>query len=275
MPRFSMFEKNYAALVADVLGDGETRQSRNSITRSSFAKTLVVEPDNLGELPIIQGRKYFFKGVLGELAAFFRGPTCVEDFTKWDCNYWGAWANANGDLTLDYGNAWLQDGQIDRLKWALKNDPTDRRMLITGWQPKNLSRLSLPCCHYAYQFYVREGKYLDMLWNQRSADLMLGVPADALLGYLWIVLLANEFGYTPGKLTMMLGDTHVYASHVENAYEYLDRVTSAESLVDKIVDRPQYKLLMAPGQDFLTFEPSLIDIAPFTTLDPITFELLS
>jgi thymidylate synthase len=35
--------------------------------------------------------------------------------------------------------------------------------------------MTLPPCHYSFQCYVADGK-LSLMWNQRSADLFLGVP---------------------------------------------------------------------------------------------------
>ena len=81
------FERDYAMMVDSVLYAGEERMTRNGITKSMFARTLVVNMFD-GTFPLIQGRKMFYKGVLGEFAAMIRQPKCLADFEAWGCNYW-------------------------------------------------------------------------------------------------------------------------------------------------------------------------------------------
>ncbi len=58
--------------------------------------------------------------------------------------------------------------QISIIVWKLKNNPTDRRLVISGWHPgllpydgispsenASLGRQALPPCHYTFQFYTR------------------------------------------------------------------------------------------------------------------------
>lgn len=267
----SYFELNYASLVNEVLLDGETRKTRNATTRSLFAKTLTINMHGANIMPIITGRKSWYKGVLGEFAALVRQPKSLADFEKWGCNYWKKWADAEGNLNVDYGNAWFKDGQIEHLKNCLANNRTDRRMLINGWVPSNLANLSLPCCHYSYQFYVRESGHLDMLWNQRSADLMIGVPADILLGYTWLITLANEFGLKVGRLTMVFGDVHIYDSHGKNATLYCERVLNTDYKLG--MRKPTYELTSPVGTPFEAFEPAHLKISDYDTLGPLEFEL--
>lgn len=268
---FSRFELNYANLISQVLAFGEWRETRNHPTRALFGTSLVIDMEGTNRFPLIQGRKSHYKGVLGEFAALIRGPKNVADFEYWGCNYWKKWADQDtGELTVDYGNEWLRNGQIDHLKHCLKFNPTDRRMLINGWNPSNLEQLSLPCCHYSYQFYVREGKFIDMIWNQRSADLMIGVPADIILAYTWLVMLANEFGYQPGRVTMNFGDTHIYKDHTDNAMVYCERVL--HSIIGNMT-APIYTLNCPEGKDFLAFEPSDITISDYVSLGHLEFNL--
>ena len=265
------FEYNYYLLVNEILAKGERRTTRNATTKSLFGTSLVIDVP-AGVFPMLQGRKMYYKGVIGELAAFFRGPKNLSDFEQFGCNYWKPWADEDGNLTIDYGNAWLESGQIDHLKYCLKFNPTDRRMLINGWVPGNLDKLSLPCCHYSYQFYVREGAYIDMIWNQRSVDVMIGLPSDIILAYTWLIMLANEFGYEPGKVIMNFGDTHIYESHQDNAYEYVQRVFTAIN-DNRPLKAHMYKLNAPAGKDFLKFEPSDITIFQGDDLGKLEFEI--
>lgn len=260
------FELAYSRLVDRVLHMGERRETRNGATRGLFGTHLKFDC-NGDRIPLIQGRKMYPAGVLGEFAAMIRGPECLDDFKKWGCNYWDNWADEDGLLDLDYGNAWQH--QLDWVIDRLKTDPTNRRLLISGWSllPWNIEKLSLPCCHYAYQFYVRDGVFLDMMWMQRSVDMMIGLPSDMLFAALWLKLMANETGYQAGSVTMSLGDCHVYDEHIPGAREYLSATWLPNAL-----RAPTMKLHLEPGMSQRKFEPSMADIS-YESLSPIKFEL--
>lgn len=257
------FELAYRELVKKVLHLGNVRQTRNQVTRSLFAETLKFDLSG-GVFPILRGRQMFYKGVFGELAAMLRKPKTVEDFKRWGCNYWDKWGDAEGNINVDYGNAWFAGGQMDRLRDSLANNPTDRRMLITGWVPEHLDELSLPCCHYAYQFYVENG-IIHMLWNQRSADLMVGVPSDAIFAAAWLIAIAEEFGFMPGTVTMVFGDAHIYEGHAENAAKYIYNIPTPEAL-------PCYHWV-GGDKSFLDFEPSDIEVINYQHAGKLEFEL--
>jgi thymidylate synthase len=261
-----MFEIQYKNLIHRVLNYGDYRKGRNGNTFSLFGETLSFDLEK--EFPLLLGRKIYHKGVFGELAALLRQPKNIEDFKKFDCHYWDLWKSVDGSINVDYGNKWLNwDGvnQLENLITTLKENPTDRRMLISGWDPRNIDNLDLPCCHYMYQWYVRRGR-LDMLWNQRSVDTMIGLPSDAVFAAVWNIAIANEVGLKAGKVTMMLGDTHIYDEHMENIQEYLD--TNLEG-----IQRPSYELRMPLGQRTVDFVPSDIEIVNYNPVKKIKFEL--
>lgn len=261
------FEKDYAQLVDSILFAGEEKHTRNGMTRSLFGRTLHINMMN-GEFPLLQGRKMFPNGVLGEFAAMVRKPKHIDDFKKWGCNYWELWAEDDGRINVDYGNAWFEGGQLDHVRHCLKNNPGDRRMVISSWIPENLKDLSLPCCHYAYQFYVSHGKYLDMIWTQRSCDMMIGIPADIILAAIWVVVLANEAGLKPGNVTMNLGDCHIYEEHFEQAQEYLSNLDKT-----KMLKPTYYELLIDEGEDMTLMTPEWFFFKNYQSLSPLKFKL--
>lgn len=269
------FERDYAELVAKVLQRGERRQTRNAKTRSLFAQRLIVDMSDGLFFPIIQARKMFYKGVFGELSAMLHAGEIplehIDQFKELGCNYWDKWANVLGYINIDYGNAWFEGGQIEHLKHCLANNTTDRRMLINGWRPERLKDLSLPCCHYSYQFYVTADRRLHMLWNQRSVDVMVGLPSDIIFAAAWLIMIANEFNMTPGIITMDFGDTHIYEGHTENAYAYLARCRKIDE--QSQLNLPRYATKCEPGKDFTQFTPSDIVIEGYESLDKLEFEL--
>jgi thymidylate synthase len=262
------FEHDFVELLVKIMLQGEVRQTRNGETKSIFGEKLVVPLNGDNTFPILQGRLMHPRGVFGELAAMLRKPTRLADFERWGCNYWKMWAKEDGSISVDYGNAWHADGQIERLKDSLANNPTDRRMIINGWRPHKLDELDLPCCHLLYQFYVREDKYIDMIWYQRSVDTMIGLPSDIIFAAAWLISIAKEFNYTPGVITMMLGDCHIYAEHYRATEEYIHRVTATPfSRPPTYIHNPKV------GTDFCTFEPDDIILSVYPSHPKLKLEL--
>jgi len=263
------YEQDYATLVESILADGIYRETRNKPTYSLFGKTLFIDELTRGEFPMLSGRKLFHKGVIGEFAAFLHGVKTIEDFEKFGCNYWSKWADQNGNLNVDYGNVWRNFEGFNQLAAVidqLKADPAGRRHLISGWRPHKLAELSLPCCHLLYQWYVNaETNELEMIWYQRSVDTMVGLPSDVILAALWNCLMAFETGYKPGRIIMMLGDTHIYAPHANNAHEYVDRVSG------ELPPSPRYGI--ADGANFDNFNPSHFNLYNYNPLTKLDFEV--
>lgn len=261
--------EQYADLIYRILNEGEKRSTRNGKTYSLFGEVLKI--DMVRSFPLLRGRKIYYKGVLGELAAFFRGPKTIKDFKLMGCNYWDDWGDKDGNINVDYGNAWINFNgvnQMEELITKLKTNPTDRRLIISGWRPDKLDTLSLPCCHLLYQWYVRDGKFLDMVWYQRSVDVMVGLPSDIVLAAAWNALLANECGYTPGLLTFVMGDTHIYSNHTEPTLEYLRQLKNQPKCI--------LPYSIAKDATVFNFEPGHLVIDnydPLSYAPPISFKL--
>ncbi len=143
-----------------------------------------------------------------------------------------------GDLGPVYGFQWRHFGAayagcdadytgqgIDQLRGiihALRTTPHDRRMVMTAWNPVDLAKMALPPCHMFCQFYVADGK-LSCLMYQRSADVGLGVPFNMASYGLLTHLVAHVTGLEAHELVHVMGDAHVYLSHVEALQEQLER----------------------------------------------------
>lgn len=112
--------------------------------------------------------------------------------------------------------------QLKRIADTLLNAPMDRRMVCSAWNPLHLSRMGLPCCHWGFNVSVM-GDTINLFWAQRSCDLMLGVPFNIASYALLLELLAAHSGFTPGNLSGMLVDCHIYENQIDAAKEQITR----------------------------------------------------
>ena len=236
----SHFELDYCKLVSNVLEHGDVRPSRAGETISVFGAMLTIDCLRQGYFPILTQRKIFTQGVLGELDAFLQGAEDLQSFKAAGCNYWdanaAAWTpNKDVDPRMQrvgriYGAQWRywtgEDhtyDQLESLVRSLQQEPFSRRHLLTTYNPAELHDACLPPCHLLAQFNVRTDKHLDCIVTMRSVDLCLGLPSDIILYATLMLLLCNETGYTPGKLTFMMGDAHVYQNHAEVFQVHMQR----------------------------------------------------
>ena len=134
------------------------------------------------------------------------------------------WRHFNAEYTnydADYAGKGVD--QLANLVKKLKSDPTDRRMVVSAWNPQQIHMMALPPCHdYGFQVTV-VGNKLNLLWNQRSVDTMLGLPFNIASYALMLHLLAKEANFEEGRLVGFLADVHIYENQVEGAREQCAR----------------------------------------------------
>lgn len=158
---------------------------------------------------------------------FIKGDTNVKYLQDNGVRIWNEWADENGDLGPIYGSQWRNwNGEgIDQLAQVvdkLKNNPNDRRMIVSAWNVSKIPEMHLPPCHMMFQFYVANGKLSCMLY-QRSCDMFLGVPFNIASYALLTMMLAQVCDLEPGEFVHTLGDTHIYHNHFEQVKEQLRR----------------------------------------------------
>ena len=198
---------------------------------------------------------WFIEGTGDErrLCEILHGTRDESKTTIWTGNanadYWTPKANFSGDLGRVYGVQWRQwnryterlnmgpsylggnrlavdNTKIDQLAnliEGIKNNPNDRRHILTAWNPAELDQMALPPCHVMSQFYVSNDNRLSCHMYQRSADIFLGVPFNIASYALFTHMIAQVCGLEEGELVMSFGDTHIYSNHVEQVNEQLSR----------------------------------------------------
>uniref|UniRef100_A0A8C0NDJ8 Thymidylate synthase n=2 Tax=Canis lupus familiaris TaxID=9615 RepID=A0A8C0NDJ8_CANLF len=104
--------------------------------------------------------------------------------------------------------------QLQKVIDTIKTNPDDRRIILCGWNPKDLPLMALPPCHALCQFYVVNGELSCQLY-QRSGDMGLGVPFNIASYALLTYMIAHITGLKPGDFIHTLGDAHIYLNHIE------------------------------------------------------------
>jgi thymidylate synthase len=130
---------------------------------------------------------------------------------------WRGWFNYDSNVDPVYVD------QIQNLINGIKENPDSRRHMVNAWNVGELDKMVLPPCHYGFQCYVREGKYLSLMWNQRSVDTFLGLPFNIASYGLLLMMIAKECDLIPDELIGNFGDVHLYKNHVEQAIEQTKR----------------------------------------------------
>lgn len=186
--------------------------------------------------------------------------------------YWKDRAKFEGDLGRVYGVQWrhwqkyterkdmgdahlggtrvaADKTEIDQLADLIKGiqkDPHGRRHILSAWNPAELDQMALPPCHLLAQFYVANNQ-LSCQMYQRSADMFLGVPFNIASYSLLTHMIAQVCNLGVGEFIHVLGDAHIYNTHIEQVREQLTR-----------------QPLTAPG---LWLNPEIKDIDKFTMDD--------
>lgn len=243
-------EYNYLKLLENVYYCGEKRQTRNGITFSTFGKTLEFDVKKHG-FPLLTTKKMFTKGIIKELLWFIKGHTNSNELSKDGVNIWkgnttrefldsiGLNHYSEGCAGPIYGYQWRhfnapydpiemkhKSSGVDQLMNIineLKTNPNSRRLVMSGWNPEQMSQMCLPPCHVLYQFYVENGE-LSCQMYQRSADLFLGLPFNIASTTLLTYIIASMTNYNVGKVKICIGDAHIYNEHVENVLEQMTRM---------------------------------------------------
>ena len=258
------FEAQYVDKLEYILKSGDKREGRNGSTLS--IPGLQLNFDVSEKLPILTKRKIFVKGIAGEYAAFIRQADHVNTFKRWGCNFWDSWGDDQGYIKADYGNAWIDYNDTNQMEQALnmlKQDPHSRRIMINAWRPDRINELSLPCCHFNYQFYANtESNTLDLIWTQRSADWMIGVPSDAISATIMLNQFADLSGLFPRRVIMNFGDAHIYEEHIDKAGKYL---------LNESFETPRYAF--AKQHDLYSFIPSDLEVLNYESSPAIQFNL--
>ncbi|GAA5993895.1 hypothetical protein JCM5350_000113 [Sporobolomyces pararoseus] len=253
-------EQQYLDLVRRIITEGGKREDRTGTgTVSLFAppqlRFSLSQTTAQGEtsliLPLLTTKKVFTRGIIEELLWFVAGSTDSKLLSEKNVKIWdgngsrefldkvGLGHREEGDLGPVYGFQWRHfgaeyktakdnyDGQgVDQLAEVvrkIKENPMDRRIILSAWNPADIPKMALPPCHMFCQFYVTlpspdspiQKNRLSCIMYQRSADLGLGVPFNIASYALLTHMIALVTDTIPHEFILQIGDAHVYLDHVD------------------------------------------------------------
>jgi len=240
-------DNTYLDLMRDVLENGSTKGDRTGTgTTSVFSREMRFNLEG-GSIPLLTTKKMHIPSILHEIIWYLSGDTNIKYLNDNGVRIWNEWADEKGDLGPVYGAQWRrwpkfeaasvdwnhEPSAIAQVKFTeidqianvidqIKNNPNDRRIIVSAWNVGQLDEMNLPPCHAFFQFYVNEGK-LSCKITQRSCDTFLGVPYNIVQYSILTHMIAQVTGTVADELIWSGGDIHIYSNHMEQCKEQLRR----------------------------------------------------
>ncbi|MGZ8843381.1 MAG: thymidylate synthase [Pyrinomonadaceae bacterium] len=233
--------KQYHDILRSILEHGSEHRDRTGVgTISHFGYQ--TRFDLREGFPIVTTKRVPFRWIAEELFWFLSGDTDEANLRAKGVDIWKEWADEAhtrrfgrepGDLGPVYGYLWRSFGghypkrdgvdQIARLINEIETNPNSRRLIVSGWDPRECDNVDLPPCHTLFQFKISDERILHCQLYQRSADAFLGVPFNISSYALLTHLIAHVCNFDVGEFVYTLGDYHIYQNHLEQVHEVLSR----------------------------------------------------
>ena len=181
-PEINPEEMQYLNICRDIIENGVKRGDRTGTgTLSKFGVQMRYSLRD-DTIPLLTTKRTFWRGVAEELLWFVKGSTNANELAEKNIHIWdgngsrefldsrGLGHREEGDLGPVYGFQWRHFGAeysdmhadysgkgVDQLADCIDkiiNNPEDRRIIMSAWNPKDLDLMALPPCHMFCQFYV-------------------------------------------------------------------------------------------------------------------------
>jgi thymidylate synthase len=220
-------DKNYKVRPVWVNDDGTTEPA-HTIKKFGVLRSY----DLAKEFPILTLRTQPFKTAVKEVIWMWcKKSNVVADL---GAKIWDSWMLEDGTIgkTYSYQLAQKYDlpegymDQVEALIYNLKNNPMNRRMIVTMWNPRDLKEMNktLMPCVYETIWDVTDGR-LNCTLVQRSGDVAAAASSggfDTIEYALLVHMIAQVCGLKPGILNHYVNNLHIYDRHVEIMKEVLN-----------------------------------------------------
>lgn len=249
----SRWDRDYIALCKRILTEGVEVENRTGINTIKVP-THSLHFDLSEEFPVLTTKQLFFRAAITEMLWFYQAQSNdvrwlqergVKIWDEWEIAEDGYWRaeqmvpDENGHLVRTkvekyFGPEWAHTigtaygyiikkfGLTQRLLDTIKNNPTDRRMVLTLWQDDYVPTAVLPSCVWSSEWDVTDGR-LSASVHQRSCDVPLGLPFNVTQYATLLSLIAHCTGLKVGTLDWSIKDAHIYVNQVDGIKEQIER----------------------------------------------------
>lgn len=176
----------------------------------------------------------------GEKIMHTTAKSLIEGKNIKSAKYFGPeWA-----YTIGTAYGWIVDRykRVDEILYKLKNNPNDRRMILSLWQDEFIKTAVLPSCVWNHTLNVTDGK-VNMHVSQRSCDTPLGLPFNVSQYAILLNMYAKEAGLEAGTLSWNSVDTHIYVNQIDGVNKQLKEYDDLKRLSDFIQKNPDNKIV--------------------------------
>lgn len=224
-----------------------------------------------GEVPIISLRKIAWKSAIKEILWIYSDRSNDVNLLrdKYKVKYRDSRANQEGNLGKAYGYQVNKEfvspedkkmtNQIDRLIDQLRNNPLNRRLIISLYDVDDLSDMTLIPCAFMTMWTVT-GDYLNMTLIQRSGDFLAAAAPGGINAFQYYVLLrmvAQVTGYKAGDFLHFVQNIHIYKRHIPTVEDIMKNKYDKNS-IPKLEINPEIKEF----KDFTIDDFKLLDYRP-------------
>lgn len=266
----SKWDEIYCNLCRRILDEGVQVHNRTGVDTIKVPSASF-QLDLSEEFPILTIKQLFIRqAVLEMLWIYQQQSNDVRWLQERGVNIWNEWEiDENGDwndintgkllrhfdpemahtIGTAYGYVVKKYGLMDRLLDSIKNNPDDRRRVVSLWQEAEMENAVLPSCVWSSEWDVTDGK-LNLMVHQRSCDVPLGLPFNVTQYAVLLSMVAQVCGLKPGTIDWSIKDAHIYLNQIDGIKEQLKRFDENGSL-------PAPKLWLNPEiKDFYDFDSS-------------------
>ena len=259
------FDEQYIDLCKRILKSGQKIQNYKDGVKGNNAvpvhnaqngvKTIrlphqILQFDLSEEFPILTSKKVAFKTAVLEMLWIYQVQSNQVSWLKErGIKIWNEWEipedgvymgrdfkkmykesdideNPVGSIGTAYGWIVKRYQLTQNLIDTLKNDPGNRRMVLSLWQNEFLKTAALPSCVWNSEWNITNGR-LNLLVNSRSSDVPLGLPFNIVQYATFCYLVAHCLGLKPGQFTFVTNDAHIYENQIDGIKEQIKRYDGA------------------------------------------------
>jgi thymidylate synthase len=222
----SLADTQYLHIVENILKRGYFDNNRTGIPTYKLPHQ-IMQFDLEKEFPILTTKFVAFKTAVKEMLWIYRDQSNdVTLLQEQNVTVWNEWVDEHNTIGKGYGYQIAKYKQIDKLIETLKNNPQDRRMIMTMWNIEDLPAMTLQPCAFQTIWDVTDGR-LNCMLTQRSGDFGLGIPFNFTQYAVLVHIIAQATGLKPGLLTHVISNAHVYENHAKALTKQLERKDEA------------------------------------------------